>query len=88
MKFKFYSALLIMVSVFSLEAQQANPPATLPAQNQTVVQNQIDVKTPIADNQANTPVGSLSAFQKGQLFYHATPQTPAIGTSLKIIDSK
>jgi type II secretory pathway component GspD/PulD (secretin) len=37
---------------------------------------------------ANTPVGSLDAFQKGQLFYNAVPQTPAIGTSLKIIDSK
>ena len=82
MKLKIYSALLIMASVFTLEAQVAT------TQNGVVLQNQIDVKTPAPATLANTPVGSLDAFQKGQLFYNAVPQTPAIGTSLKIIDSK
>jgi type II secretory pathway component GspD/PulD (secretin) len=83
MKTKFYLALLlIMTSVFKLEAQVANP------QTGVVLQNQIDVKTPAPGALANTPVGNLNAFQKGQLFYNAVPQTPAIGTSLKIIDSK
>ena len=72
-----------MASVFTLEAQVVNTP-----QNGVAIQNQIDVKTPTPATLANTPVGTLDAFKKGQLFYNAVPQTPAIGTSLKIIDSK
>ena len=83
MKLKIYSILLLTASVFTLEAQVATTP-----QNGVAIQNQIDVKTPTPATLANTPVGSLDAFKKGQLFYNAVPQTPAIGTSLKIIDSK
>ncbi len=83
MKLKFYAVLLLMASVFTLEAQVAPNP-----QNSVAIQNQIDVKTPTAAALANTPLGSVDAFKKGQLFYNAVPQTPAIGTSLKIIDSK
>ena len=80
---KFYAVLLMMASVFTLEAQVAPNP-----QNSVAIQNQIDVKTPTAAALASTPLGSVDAFKKGQLFYNAVPQTPAIGTSLKIIDSK
>ncbi|MFA6294684.1 MAG: hypothetical protein WC637_23025, partial [Victivallales bacterium] len=83
MKTKIYTALLMMATVFTLEAQVAPNP-----QNSVAIQNQIDVKTPSPATLANTPVGTLDAFKKGQLFYNAVPQTPAIGTSLKIIDSK
>ncbi|MFZ2657057.1 MAG: type II and III secretion system protein [Victivallales bacterium] len=82
MKTKICTAiLLITASAFTMEAQVV-------PQNGVAIQNQIDVKAPAAGALANTPVGSLDAFQKGQLFYNAVPQTPAIGTSLKIIDSK
>ena len=83
MKTMIYSVLLIMASVLTLEAQVVNTP-----QNGVAIQNQIDVKTPMPATLANSPVGTVDAFNKGQLFYNAVPQTPAIGTSLKIIDSK
>ncbi len=95
---KFLGAMAGFMIVAGVAAQDAIPAtpaagaaaeaAAGAARNQLVLQNQIDVKTPVAGNAINVPDGTRENFDKGKLFYNAVPQTPAIGTSLKIIDSK
>ena len=75
--------LMVVVTVFTT--------FMLMGQSNTTLETQVQVKTPANNESVAAALRGKSVaeqFKSGALYYNAMPSTPAVGTAVKVIDSK